>query len=199
MRRTAAGGYICGALTRRLPPGWQRFMILITLVLTTLLTSIWCAAAVAACNVGRRRRWHSLFYTLFRFYYSRGANCCTEIRTILDCDPVGPCLGYEGDCEVFVQQFAGVQGSYLYSDGPGEPPTEHEYIDDYGALFVLFVFRDAREIIRCCCIADVSPIPTRLGSMSRFPRRRLRDGPVFRGPHLRRRGAAGGHVPRSRL
>ena len=62
---------------------------------------------------------------------SRGANCCTEIRAILDCDPVGPCLGYEGDCEVFVQQFAGVQGSYFFSDGPGEPPTEHEYIDDY--------------------------------------------------------------------
>ena len=52
---------------------WQRLMILVTLVLSTLLTSIW-------------------------FYYSRGANCCAELRTILECDPVGPCHGYTADC-----------------------------------------------------------------------------------------------------
>jgi hypothetical protein len=40
-------------------------------------------------------------------------------------------MGYEGDCGDFQAQFAGVQGSYLFSDGPGEPPVEHEYIDDY--------------------------------------------------------------------
>jgi hypothetical protein len=85
---------------------WQRFMILVTLILSTLLTSIW-------------------------FYYSRGANCCAEIRAILQCDPVGPCLGYAGDCSDFQAQFAGVQGAYLFSDGPGEAPVEHEYIDDY--------------------------------------------------------------------
>ena len=28
-------------------------------------------------------------------------------------------------------QFSGVQGAYLYSDGPGDAPTEHAYIDDY--------------------------------------------------------------------
>jgi hypothetical protein len=85
---------------------WQRFMILVTLVLSTLLTSIW-------------------------FYYSRGANCCAEIRLILECDPIGPCMGYEGNCSDFQAQFAGVQGAYFFSDAPGEEPTEHEYIDDY--------------------------------------------------------------------
>jgi hypothetical protein len=53
------------------------------------------------------------------------------MRAILQCDPVGPCMGYEGDCGDYQTQFAGVQGSYIFSDGPGEPPVEHEYIDDY--------------------------------------------------------------------
>ena len=85
---------------------WQRFMILITLVLSTLLTSIW-------------------------FYYSRGATCCTEIRTILDCDPVGDCLGFTGDCGDLQSQFADLQGPFVYSDGPGDPPTEHDSLADY--------------------------------------------------------------------
>jgi hypothetical protein len=53
------------------------------------------------------------------------------MRAILQCDPVGPCMGYEGDCGDYQTQFAGVQGAYFFSDGPGEEPTEHEYIDDY--------------------------------------------------------------------
>jgi hypothetical protein len=40
-------------------------------------------------------------------------------------------MGYAGDCGDFQAQFAGVQGSYLFSDGPGEAPSEHEFIDDY--------------------------------------------------------------------
>ncbi len=40
-------------------------------------------------------------------------------------------MGYAGDCGDFQAQFAGVQGSYVFSDGPGEAPTEHEFIDDY--------------------------------------------------------------------
>jgi hypothetical protein len=66
-----------------------------------------------------------------RFYSSRGANCCAEMRAILQCDAVGPCMGYAGDCGDFQAQFAGVQGSYLFSDGPGEAPSEHEFIDDW--------------------------------------------------------------------
>ena len=85
---------------------WQRLMILVTLVLSTLLTSIW-------------------------FYYSRGANCCAELRMILDCDPVGPCRGYTADCSDLQAQFADVQGPYMYSDGPGLPPTEHMYVDSW--------------------------------------------------------------------
>ena len=81
---------------------WQRLMILVTLVLSTLLTSIW-------------------------FYYSRGANCCLEIRSILNCDPVGECMGFNGDCGDIQSQFSGVQGPYVY----GTPPEEHMYLDDY--------------------------------------------------------------------
>ncbi len=62
---------------------------------------------------------------------SRGANCCLELRTILGCDPAGPCLGFAGDCADMQAQFAGVQGPYLYSDGPGDAPTEHDVIDDW--------------------------------------------------------------------
>ena len=78
---------------------WQRLMILVTLVLSTLLTSIW-------------------------FYYSRGANCL-EIRSILNCDPVGECMGFNGDCGDIQSQFSGVQGPYMY----GTPPEEHMYLD----------------------------------------------------------------------
>ena len=85
---------------------WQRFMVLVTLVLSTLLTSIW-------------------------FYYSRGANCCLELRAILGCDPAGPCLGFAGDCADIQAQFADLQGPFLYSDGPGDPPTEHDTLADY--------------------------------------------------------------------
>ena len=81
---------------------WQRLMILVTLVLSTLLTSIW-------------------------FYYSRGANCCLEIRTILNCDPVGECMGFNGNCGDIHAQFSGVQGPYVY----GNPPEEHMFLDDY--------------------------------------------------------------------
>ena len=81
---------------------WQRLMILVTLVLSTLLTSIW-------------------------FYYSRGANCCLEIRTILNCDPVGECMGYNGNCGDLQDQFSTVQGPYIY----GTPPEEHMYLDEY--------------------------------------------------------------------
>ena len=141
-------------------------VILCTLVLSTLLTSIWCGArrrsertrgqrrcfGIAAARVGsatphvtalsgvappasRSRAAHAVTRRTRRlrrrFYYSRGANCCLEIRTILDCDPVGPCLGFAGDCGDIQAQFAGVQGEYVYSDGPGDPPSVHAYLDDY--------------------------------------------------------------------
>jgi hypothetical protein len=85
---------------------WQRFMILLTLVLSTLLTSIW-------------------------FYYSRGVQCCAEMRAILECDPVGPCRGYSGDCGDYATQFANVEGPFWYADGPKDPPTKHMYLDEY--------------------------------------------------------------------
>ena len=58
---------------------------------------------------------------------SRGTNCCLEIRTILNCDPVGECMGFNGDCGDILAQFSGVQGPYVY----GDPPEEHMYLDEY--------------------------------------------------------------------
>ena len=109
---------------------WQRFMVLVTLVLSTLLTSIWfyCAYAQPACALPLAPRPARPANTPPRAD-SRGSNCCLELRAILGCDPAGPCLGFAGDCADIQAQFSGVQGPYLYSDGPGEPPTEHDSID----------------------------------------------------------------------
>ena len=99
-------------------------MILTTIILTTLLTSIW-------------------------FYSSRGTQCCAEIRNLIDtgagqscgapyvppaddasgCPPVGPCLGFTGSCADLQQQFIELQGCYVYG-GPGDV-AEHAYLDDY--------------------------------------------------------------------
>jgi hypothetical protein len=49
----------------------------------------------------------------------------------LNCDPVGECLGYAGDCGDYQTQFADLQGPFLYSDGPGDPPTEHDSLADW--------------------------------------------------------------------
>jgi hypothetical protein len=46
---------------------------------------------------------------------------------ILECDPIGPCRGFEGNCGDMQDQFAGVQGPYVY----GMPPEEHDLLDDY--------------------------------------------------------------------
>ena len=83
---------------------WQRFMVLITLVLTTLLTAIW-------------------------FYSSKAIACCAEMRAILGCT-AGPCRGVIADCGDLQLQFTDVQGPPYY-DYDGQP---HPYLDDYGAL-----------------------------------------------------------------
>ena len=138
---------------------WQRFMILVTLVLSTLLVSIW-------------------------FYSSRGSQCCAELRMMLDtgagqacsgsappappmsplmppppplpplppsspvaatssdaftddsggsgCPPVGPCLGYVGNCADLQAQFATVQGCFVYGDPGAE--EQHDNLDGAPAL-----------------------------------------------------------------
>ena len=105
---------------------WQSWMLLLTVVASSLLTSIW-------------------------FYSSRATQCCAEIRTLLDvgaggscsaaanstsllvgssasylldgglgstCSPATPqgvCLGYMGDCSDLAGQFSTLQGAYIYS------------------------------------------------------------------------------------
>jgi hypothetical protein len=137
---------------------WQRFMILMTLLASSLLTSIW-------------------------FYSSRGIACCTEIRTLLNtgagqtcgmlatstsdyasnlpmsqyllssssnssaaalpgtCPPplsAAPCLGSVADCGDLPTQFPGLQGAFTYSptvqcsSSPGDPScTCRTTLDDY--------------------------------------------------------------------
>jgi len=115
-------------------PAWahapNRAVILLTLVLSTLLVSIWfyCASRQRCMQHARRACAHRLLPSPVD---SRGANCCIEIRDILGCDPVGPCLGYEGDCGDLQTQFAELQGPWLYSVAVGEPPTEQMSLADY--------------------------------------------------------------------
>ena len=130
---------------------WQRWMILVTIVMSTLLVSIW-------------------------FYSSRGTQCCQEVRALLDagagkvcgatpppappmspfmpplppapftppgvdvvtsdatispsgCPPVGPCLGFTGGCNDIPEQFIDLAGCYVYGDPGAE--EEHEFLDEY--------------------------------------------------------------------
>ena len=81
---------------------WQRWMILMTLVIAALLVSIW-------------------------FYQSKGALCCAEIRAILNCESLTSCLGFTGSCSDLASQFATLQGPWVY----GTPPSEHATLSDY--------------------------------------------------------------------
>ncbi len=97
-------------------------MILFTLVLSTLLTSIWFYCACPELTAALRA-----LTRVPLLADSRGANCCLEIRSILNCDPVGECMGFNGDCGDIQDQFLTVQGPYVY----GDPPEEHMYLDEY--------------------------------------------------------------------
>ena len=128
-----------------------RTAVLVTIVMSTLLVSIW-------------------------FYSSRGTQCCAEIRAMLDlgagqvcgatpppappmspftpplppapftppgiepvaldfvaepsgCPPVGPCLGFTGGCNDIPEQFIDLAGCYYYGD-PGAEEF-HELLDEY--------------------------------------------------------------------
>ena len=105
---------------------WQRFMVLTTMTLTSLLTAIW-------------------------FYSSRALACCAELRSILSltdstCAEGTPCRGVGADCADLLTQFADVQGPYWYSDGPGSPVSEHMYLDDY----VCHAFPGRPACVRAC-------------------------------------------------
>ena len=166
---------------------WQRFMILVTLLCSSLLTSIW-------------------------FYSSRGIACCTEIRTLLDtgagqtcatlaasdysslshanaivsdrmsvyllpsaagnssaaaaaaastgCDPAlpaGPCLGSLGACGDLPTQFANLQGAYVYGLPGGE--SCHTTLGDY----VCHAFPDDAYVtdqifVGLICVAVALPV-----------------------------------------
>ena len=139
---------------------WQRFMVLVTVLLTSLLTAIW-------------------------FYSSRGVQCCAEVRSILSvadsvCADGTLCRGVAADCADLLAQFSDVQGPYWYSDNPGEPATEHMYLDDY----VCHAFPGER-------LRAHAPRFTLLHACLRShravrSRRRVLHGPDLRGSHQRR-------------
>ena len=81
---------------------WQRWMILVTLICSALLVSIW-------------------------FYQSRSAQCCAEIRAVLNCESAVYCLGFTGSCSDLTQQFSDLQGPFVY----GIPPSEHADLSEY--------------------------------------------------------------------
>ena len=160
---------------------WQRFMILVTIVMSTLLVSIW-------------------------FYSSRGTQCCQEIRAMLDmgagqvcgatpppappmsptmpplppapftppgvlaassdvaaspsgCPPVGPCLGFTGGCNDIPAQFIDLAGCYYYGDPGAE--EYHEYLDEYGTPApIALPFAHAACLMRARLIQCATPSPT---------------------------------------
>jgi len=81
---------------------WQRWMILMTLACSALLVSIW-------------------------FYQSRSAQCCSEMRAILNCESAVSCLGFTGSCADLQSQFSTLQGPFVY----GIPPSEHADLSEY--------------------------------------------------------------------
>ena len=64
-----------------------------------------------------------------RFYYSRGAVCCAELRSILGCEsgPGESCRGFTGNCADLQSQFSELQGPFLY----GSPLTMHDGLDEF--------------------------------------------------------------------
>jgi hypothetical protein len=138
---------------------WQRWMVLVTLLLTSLLTAIW-------------------------FYSSRASSCCAEVRAILNlagsvCAEGALCRGVDADCADLLAQFADVQGPYWYSDGPGETSSEHMYLDDYGAWsFALLLSRAV--LTRAFCTQSATPSPTT--RTSRTSSSWASSAPPWRGP-----------------
>ena len=67
---------------------WQRWMVVVTCVLSSLFVNIW-------------------------MFYNKSANCCSGLRALIDadggqCPPTGPCRGFAGDCADLAATFATV-------------------------------------------------------------------------------------------
>jgi len=146
---------------------WQSWMLLLTLVASSLLTSIW-------------------------FYSSRATQCCSEIRTLLDagaggsclspsstsvvigssaaylldgglsstCDPATPmgvCLGYLGECADLADQFSTLQGAYFY--GPPGDVQCHDTLSDYEChAFPDDAYPSDQLLVGLICVAVSLPV-----------------------------------------
>ena len=150
-------------------------VIVVTVVLSTLLCSIW-------------------------FYSSRGTNCCLELRNLIDqgagqvcgappspppapspplpppspgvsataldvlsesagCPREGSCLGFGGSCADLQDQFRTLAGCYVYGDPGAE--EEHEFLDEYGMSCANdCAFKMHSCLMRTCRIQCAMPFPT---------------------------------------
>ena len=73
------------------------------------------------------------------------------------CPPVGSCLGYDGNCADLQEQFATVQGCYVYGDPGAE--EEHTFLDDYGAFTAASRGCFWCSCSRTFCMQCVMPFP----------------------------------------
>ena len=64
---------------------------------------------------------------LRRRYYSKGSTCCDDIRLQLNCDPVGPCREFTGDCTDIPDQFS----TMLFVDPAAECQPLPSPVNDY--------------------------------------------------------------------
>ena len=107
-------------------------------------------------------------------FYAKGANCCADMRLILDsgpdggaCPPVGPCRGFEGNCGDIADQFATLPVLPDYPNGLQEwtctafPDDENKPVDSFivGLISIAIGLPVTLFIATCFGIANDSEAP----------------------------------------
>ena len=105
---------------------------------------------------------------------SQGANCCADMRLILDsgpdggaCPPVGPCRGFEGNCGDIANQFATLPVLPDYPNGLQDwqctafPDDENKPVDSFivGLISIAIGLPVTLFIATCFGIANDSEAP----------------------------------------
>ena len=105
---------------------------------------------------------------------AQGANCCNDMRLILDsgpdggaCPPVGPCRGFEGNCGDIANQFATLPVLPDYPNGLQDwqctafPDDENKPVDSFivGLISIAIGLPVTMFIATCFSIANDSEAP----------------------------------------
>ena len=105
---------------------------------------------------------------------TKGANCCNDMRLILDsgpdggaCPPVGPCRGFEGNCGDIATQFATLPVLPDYPNGLQDwtctafPDDENKPVDSFivGLISIAIGLPVTMFIATCFSIANDSEAP----------------------------------------